>query len=73
MEGGITTRDYYKGYLEYEELDSCLQDSLLGLCILKQNDNYINAVPTKLYEYLINGVPHLFCHKLKRSLKAMKV
>ncbi len=51
------TRDYYKGYLEYEELDSCLQNSLLGLCILKQNDNYINAVPTKLYEYLINGVP----------------
>ena len=51
------SRDYYCGYLNYDDIPKVLQGSILGICLLKKTENYINAVPTKMYEYLRNGVP----------------
>lgn len=51
------SRDYYKGYILHNDIPKVLQESILGICLLKSTDNYINAVPTKVFEYLKYGVP----------------
>ena len=51
------SRNYFCGYLNYDDIPILLQESVLGICLLKKTDNYMNAVPTKIFEYLSNGVP----------------
>ena len=62
----IWARDYDKkndleinwlGWINYKELTPIFSDTSLGLCLLQNQERYNKAIATKIYEYLVMGIP----------------
>lgn len=47
----------YKGYVQQDELKSILNNSFAGLVTLFPIINYIDSLPTKMFEYMLAGIP----------------
>lgn len=47
----------YQNYLDRDELDKFYQDSIIGIHIPKNNKNEFTAMPIKIFEYLLAGLP----------------
>lgn len=47
----------YKGYLSRQQVNELYSSSVVGLCTLQYQPNYINALPIKLFEYMAAGIP----------------
>ena len=49
----------YVGRLDRADLNDLYGRSVVGLCVLKPIENYYYAQPTKLYEYMLAGIPYI--------------
>ncbi|MBX9621325.1 MAG: glycosyltransferase [Alphaproteobacteria bacterium] len=47
----------YYGRVGRDKVSSILSNSQLGICLLHPTPNYINSLPTKLFEYMGAGIP----------------
>ena len=47
----------YRGYLSRQQVNELYSSSVVGLCTLQYQPNYINALPIKLFEYMAAGIP----------------
>ena len=47
----------YKGFLNQMNLKSLLQDSFAGIVTIHPTVNYIDSLPTKLFDYMLAGIP----------------
>lgn len=47
----------YLGILDREEVLAMLSRGGIGLCLLSPEPNYLNSLPTKLFEYMSQGLP----------------
>ena len=47
----------WKGWVNYTELAPQFSEADIGLCILQDSDRYMKAIATKVFEYLIMGIP----------------
>ena len=47
------------GYMNYPDAMEIVCKSKIGLCLLKQVQNYIHSYPTKLFDYMQVGVPYI--------------
>lgn len=47
----------YLGYLKRDEIKNLFRKVIAGLVLLHPEDNYINAQPVKLFEYMSAGIP----------------
>lgn len=47
----------YKGYLSRHQINALYSSSVVGMCTLQYQPNYINALPIKLFEYMAAGIP----------------
>ena len=47
----------WKGWIKYTELAPHFSKADLGLCILQDSERYMKAIATKVYEYIIMGLP----------------
>ena len=47
----------WKGWIKYTELAPHFSKADLGLCILQDSERYMKAIATKVYEYVIMGIP----------------
>ena len=47
----------YKGYLTREQINGLYSQSVVGMCTLQFQPNYINALPIKMFEYMAAGIP----------------
>jgi len=45
------------GWINYKELTPIFSDTSLGLCLLQNQERYNKAIATKIYEYLVMGIP----------------
>jgi glycosyltransferase involved in cell wall biosynthesis len=45
------------GHLPYDVAMSRLADVTIGMAVLQPIDRYLKAVPVKLFEYMMNGIP----------------
>lgn len=50
------------GHLDRTEVASILSMSIAGLVVLQSTPNYIEAQPTKLFEYMASGLPVIASH-----------
>jgi len=44
-------------YVSQSEIESCIEESHLALCLLDPLPNYTQSIPTKFYEYMHAGLP----------------
>ena len=49
----------WKGWVNYRDLASIFSKATVGLCLLQDQERYDRAISTKIFEYLIMGVPVL--------------
>ena len=49
----------WKGWVNYRELSPIFSKASIGLCLLQDQERYDRAIATKIFEYLIMGVPVL--------------
>jgi len=49
----------WKGWVNYTELAPLFSEADIGLCILQDSERYIKAISTKIFEYIIMGIPVL--------------
>ena len=49
----------WKGWVNYRDLAPIFSRASIGLCLLQDQDRYDRAISTKIFEYLIMGVPVL--------------
>tara|TARA_Y100001970_G_scaffold276429_1_gene379113 strand:- start:508 stop:1599 length:1092 start_codon:yes stop_codon:yes gene_type:complete len=47
----------WKGWIKYTDLAPLFSEADIGLCILQDSDRYKKAIATKIFEYLIMGLP----------------
>ena len=47
----------WKGWVNYTELAPHFTEADIGLCILQDSERYMKAIATKIFEYLIMGLP----------------
>ena len=47
----------WKGWINYTELAPLFSKADIGLCILQDSERYMKAIATKIFEYLIMGLP----------------
>lgn len=47
----------YQGHLSREQINLFYSLSVVGLCTLQYDPNFINALPIKLFEYMAAGIP----------------
>ena len=47
----------WKGWINYTELSPLFSEADIGLCILQDSKRYMKAIATKIFEYLIMGLP----------------
>lgn len=47
----------YRGYLNREEIKQVFAESAVGLVTLHPMENYLDALPVKLFEYMAAGIP----------------
>ena len=47
----------WKGWINYTELAPHFSEADIGLCILQDSERYMKAIATKIFEYLIMGLP----------------
>lgn len=47
----------YKGYLTRVQVNELYSQSVVGMCTLQYQPNYINALPIKMFEYMAAGIP----------------
>jgi glycosyltransferase involved in cell wall biosynthesis len=47
----------YQGYLPVEDMINRMQNSMAGLLLFAPKANHIEAVPSKLFEYMASGIP----------------
>lgn len=47
----------YKGYLKRTDIRKLYGQSVVGLCTLLWNENFYNALPVKIFEYMAAGIP----------------
>lgn len=47
----------YLGFVDKEKVHSIMNSSKVGLAIFSLEPNYINALPTKMFEYMREGLP----------------
>jgi len=45
------------GVEDYSKIEKLLSKSMVGLCVLHPIPNYIDSLPTKLFEYMAAGLP----------------
>ncbi|MBL8677388.1 MAG: glycosyltransferase, partial [Alphaproteobacteria bacterium] len=63
----------YYGRVGRDKISSIISTSQLGICLLHPTPNYINSLPTKLFEYMAAGIPIIvsdfpFWRKLLKGL-----
>lgn len=56
-DNGLTDRVLISGSIPYEEVCSRIAASDIGLCLLQPDPNYLESMPTKLFEYMAAGIP----------------
>ena len=61
----------WKGWINYTELAPEFSKADIGLCILQDSDRYMKAIATKIFEYLIMGLP-VVCSKGHMSDRLIK-
>ena len=47
----------WKGWINYTKLAPHFSEADIGLCILQDSERYMKAIATKVYEYIIMGLP----------------
>ncbi len=47
----------HRGKLSRSEIAALLNESMIGLCLLQPEPNYLYAMPTKIFEYMAAGLP----------------
>lgn len=47
----------YRGYLNREQIKQVFADSAVGMVTLHPMENYLDALPVKLFEYMAAGIP----------------
>ncbi len=47
----------FKGYVDRKEISKILGESKIGMVNLKPIINYVDALPVKMFEYMIAGIP----------------
>jgi len=47
----------WKGWINYTELAPIFSEANIGLCLLQDSERYMKAIATKIFEYLIMGLP----------------
>lgn len=47
----------YIGFVDQEEVQKIMSESKAGLVIFSLEPNYVNALPTKMFEYMRAGIP----------------
>jgi glycosyltransferase involved in cell wall biosynthesis len=47
----------WRGILGRHQIAELLNNSLVGLCVLHPQPNYLHALPIKLFEYMASGLP----------------
>ena len=47
----------WKGWVKYNDLAPHFSETDIGLCILQDSERYMKAISTKIFEYLIMGIP----------------
>ena len=52
----------FYGFISNVEALEIAQDYNIGLAVLKDKNNYIESMPTKLFEYLLVGIPVVTSH-----------
>ena len=45
------------GWINYKELTPIFSETSIGLCLLQNQERYNKAIATKIYEYLVMGIP----------------
>jgi glycosyltransferase involved in cell wall biosynthesis len=53
----ISSNVLYMGKLDRSEIADLLNESLIGLCLLLPEPNYLYSLPTKIFEYMAAGLP----------------
>lgn len=53
----LTDRVALHGYIPLNEVYTILNNSHIGFSILKPIKNYYNAIPTKIFDYMLKGIP----------------
>ena len=61
----------WKGWINYTDLAPEFSNADIGLCILQDSERYMKAIATKIFEYLIMGLP-VVCSKGHMSDKLIK-
>ena len=49
----------YRGSIPVDEVPGLLASSVIGLVFLEPLPNYVNSLPTKLFEYMAAGIPFI--------------
>jgi glycosyltransferase involved in cell wall biosynthesis len=53
----VSSNVLYMGKLDRSEIANLLNESLIGLCLLLPEPNYLYSLPTKIFEYMAAGLP----------------
>lgn len=61
----------WKGWINYTDLAPEFSNADIGLCLLQDSERYMKAIATKIFEYLIMGLP-VVCSKGHMSDKLIK-
>jgi glycosyltransferase involved in cell wall biosynthesis len=56
-ESGISDVVQLVGHLPFEQALAVMKDSAVGVVTLLNNPNYTNTIPTKMFEYMLAGLP----------------
>ena len=54
---GLEGYVYLSGRVPYEQVYKILLKTQIGLCLLHPDPNYVESLPTKLFEYMSTGIP----------------
>jgi glycosyltransferase involved in cell wall biosynthesis len=54
---GVTDRVEFIGFVDRDEIPPLLASAMIGIAPIKSDPSLRYAVPTKLYEYMANGLP----------------
>jgi glycosyltransferase involved in cell wall biosynthesis len=47
----------FKGWLDRNSVSRVLEESMMGLVLLRPKENYLESLPVKMFEYMAAGIP----------------